>query len=67
MNLEYLRTLPSDAGEKVALHLEAGEITLNQMLHEWASTTSGTSARSPSWYAPGGTCTVRDRWGPATS
>ena len=36
MNLEYLRTLPSDAGAKVALHLEVGEITLNQMLHEWA-------------------------------
>ncbi len=35
-NVEYLRTLPSQAGSRVALHQEAGEITLNQMLHEWA-------------------------------
>ena len=35
-NVEYLRDLPSEAGGRVALHQEAGEITLNQMLHEWA-------------------------------
>ncbi len=35
-NVEYLRHLPFEAGSRVALHLEAGEITLNQMLHEWA-------------------------------
>src|ERR1039458_6142615 len=35
-NVEYLRTLPRSAGERRALHREAGEITLRQMLHEWA-------------------------------
>jgi hypothetical protein len=35
-NVEYLRDLPSAAGDRVALHREAGQITLNQMLHEWA-------------------------------
>lgn len=35
-NVEYLRGLPSQAGERVALHREAGQITLSQMLHEWA-------------------------------
>jgi hypothetical protein len=35
-NLELLRGLPSDAGNRKALHREAGEITLAQMLHEWA-------------------------------
>ncbi len=35
-NLEFLRSLPADAGSRVALHKEAGEITLSQMLHEWA-------------------------------
>ena len=35
-NVEYLRSLPSGAGERVALHKELGEITLSQMLHEWA-------------------------------
>jgi hypothetical protein len=34
-NVEFLRSLPAEAGERVALHSEAGEITLNQMLHEW--------------------------------
>lgn len=36
MNIEYLRDLPSEAGRRVAVHQQAGEITLNQMLHEWA-------------------------------
>ncbi len=36
INIEYLRGLPSDAGERKALHREYGEITLSQMLHEWA-------------------------------
>lgn len=35
-NVEFLRDLPAEAGERSALHREAGEITLNQMLHEWA-------------------------------
>lgn len=35
-NIEYLRSLPAGAGERVALHRAAGEITLAQMLHEWA-------------------------------
>lgn len=35
-NVEYLRSLPAEAGERRALHREAGEITLAQMLHEWA-------------------------------
>lgn len=35
-NVDYLRTLPPGAGERRALHSEAGEITLAQMLHEWA-------------------------------
>ena len=35
-NLEYLRNLPEGAGDRVALHREAGPITLAQMLHEWA-------------------------------
>lgn len=35
-NLERLRALPADAGARRALHHAAGEITLSQMLHEWA-------------------------------
>jgi hypothetical protein len=35
-NVEYLRTLPRSAGERRARHRKAGEITLQQMLHEWA-------------------------------
>ncbi len=35
-NVEYLRGLPTAAGERVALHRAAGPITLAQMLHEWA-------------------------------
>jgi hypothetical protein len=35
-NMEFLRTLPRAAGERRAMHKEAGEITLQQMLHEWA-------------------------------
>ena len=35
-NLEFLRHLPLDAGNRVALHQEFGEITLAHMLHEWA-------------------------------
>jgi len=34
-NVKYLRTLPRSAGERRARHPEAGEITLQQMLHEW--------------------------------
>ena len=36
VNIEFLRGLPADAGKRKARHLEAGEITLSQMLHEWA-------------------------------
>jgi len=35
-NIELLRSLPATAGDRKALHCEAGEITLAQMLHEWA-------------------------------
>jgi hypothetical protein len=32
-----LRSIPADSGERAALHSELGEITLHQMLSEWAS------------------------------
>ncbi len=35
-NMEFLRSLPAGAGGRVALHEEYGEITLSEMLHEWA-------------------------------
>lgn len=35
-NIEYLRNLPSAASQRKALHREYGEITLSEMLHEWA-------------------------------
>ena len=35
-NVELLRGLPAEAGLRKALHRAAGEITLSQMLHEWA-------------------------------
>ncbi len=35
-NLKFLRQLPKGAGGRMALHREFGEITLAQMLHEWA-------------------------------
>jgi DinB family protein len=35
-NVKLLRGLPVAAGNRKALHREAGEITLSQMLHEWA-------------------------------
>jgi hypothetical protein len=35
-NVEYLRDLPPGSGNRVASHPEAGDITLAQMLHEWA-------------------------------
>ena len=35
-NIELLRGLPADTGDRKALHRSAGEITLSQMLHEWA-------------------------------
>jgi hypothetical protein len=35
-NIELLRGLPAEAGNRKALHRAAGEITLSQMLHEWA-------------------------------
>src|SRR5579872_2233126 len=35
-NIEDLRKLPAGSENRVALHREAGEITLGQMLHEWA-------------------------------
>src|SRR5262249_48030315 len=34
-NIEFLRNLPASAGSRIALHREAGEITLAEMLHEW--------------------------------
>jgi hypothetical protein len=35
-NVERLRGLHAAAGNRKALHREAGEITLSHMLHEWA-------------------------------
>jgi DinB superfamily len=35
-NLELLRGLPAEAGSRKALHRTAGEISLANMLHEWA-------------------------------
>ena len=35
-NVHFLRGLPADAGSRKAMHKSAGEITLSQMLHEWA-------------------------------
>jgi hypothetical protein len=35
-NITSLRGLPAEAGNRQALHRAAGEITLSQMLHEWA-------------------------------
>ena len=35
-NIELLRGLPAETGERKATHKAAGEITLSQMLHEWA-------------------------------
>lgn len=34
-NVEFLRDLTTEDGKRRARHKEAGEITLNQMLHEW--------------------------------
>ncbi len=35
-NIEFLRELTEADGARVAIHKEAGEITLAEMLHEWA-------------------------------
>jgi hypothetical protein len=35
-NVKRLRTLTDETGSRVALHRTAGEITLANMLHEWA-------------------------------
>ena len=34
-NVAHLRGLPIEAGERKAVHKSVGEISLNQMLHEW--------------------------------
>jgi len=35
-NIELLRGLPAEAGNRKAMHSTAGAITLSHMLHEWA-------------------------------
>ncbi len=35
-NIEFLKSLPPGSGARKAKHAEVGEITLAQMLHEWA-------------------------------
>jgi hypothetical protein len=35
-NVKFLRGLPASAGDRAAMHKELGEVTLAQMLHEWA-------------------------------
>jgi len=34
-NIGFLRSLPAAAGNRAAMHKEAGEITLSHMLHDW--------------------------------
>jgi len=36
MNVEALRKLPAGAGDRIAMHQEFGQVTLAQMLNEWA-------------------------------
>lgn len=36
INIEFMRGLPGSDGSRIALHKEAGEIPVAQMLHEWA-------------------------------
>lgn len=36
LNLEYLRDLPAAAGARTGAHPEAGEITVEHVLNEWA-------------------------------
>ena len=35
-NIAFLRSLPAGAGDRLAQHRKYGEITMSQMLHEWA-------------------------------
>ena len=35
-NVEFLRGLPAEAGHRAAIHKQLGEVTLSQMLHDWA-------------------------------
>lgn len=35
-NVEFLRGVPAEAGNRAAMHKEVGEVTLSQMLHDWA-------------------------------
>jgi hypothetical protein len=35
-NVDFLRDLPVEAGRRVAIHSKLGEITLANLLHEWA-------------------------------
>src|SRR5262249_24990519 len=35
-NIEFLKNLPPGSGKRKAGHAEVGEITLAQMLHDWA-------------------------------
>jgi DinB superfamily len=35
-NVEFLRSLPAGAAGRKGIHQEKGEITLSEMLHEWA-------------------------------
>ena len=54
-NIELLRGLPAETGNRKALHLTAEEMTLSQMLHEWALHDLGTSGKSRSWCGRAGT------------
>ena len=45
-NRELLRGLTADAGSRKAKHRAAGEITISQMLHEWALHDVGAGAGS---------------------
>ena len=62
-NIECLRDLPSEAGGRVALHREAGQITLTQMLHEWALHDLGHIRQiAPNWCAPESTWKAPVHW-----
>jgi hypothetical protein len=62
-NIEFLRAMPRSAGGRKAMHKVAGEITLQQMLHEWAMHDLGTFARLPSWCVRANTGRRRGDWG----
>ena len=66
-NIDLLRGLPAEAGSRKAMHRATGEITLSQMLHEWALHDLDTCGRSRNWCGRGSTWRARGRWGRSIS